>query len=87
MGLVSEFLNLSPPDSGGFYIQTKTASMRKTEELEKYCNEHDIEVPELKTFYFRRPSDFVEPYVLPADLVVISKLKEDEGESDGEDMD
>ena len=86
MSLVSEFLNLSPPDSGGFYVQTKTASMKKTEELEKYCFEHDIEVPDLKTFSFRKPSDFVEAFILPADLAVITKLKETEVESDVEGM-
>jgi hypothetical protein len=53
MGLVDEFLNLAPPDSEGFYVQMKTASIRKTEELEKYCNDHDIEVPDLNEFISR----------------------------------
>ena len=41
---------------------------------------------DLKTFYFSKPSDFVEAFILPADLAVITKLKETEVESDVEGM-
>jgi hypothetical protein len=87
MDLVDEFLNLAPPDSGGLYSQTKGASLRKTEELEKYCTDHDIEVPDLKEFYFKRPSDFEEPFLLPADHALLQSLKKAEDEDIGGDED
>jgi hypothetical protein len=87
MGLVDEFLNLAPPESGSFYLQTKEASLRKTEELEKYCNDHDIEVPDLKDFYFKRPSDLEEAFLLPADHALLESLKKAEEEDIGGDKD
>jgi len=87
MGLVDEFLNLAPPDSEGFYVQMKTASIRKTEELEKYCNDHDIEVPDLNEFYFKKPSDFEEAFLLPADHALLELLKKAEEEDNGGDED
>jgi hypothetical protein len=78
MCLVDEFLNLAPPETGDFYLQTKGASLRKTEELEKYCTDHDIEVPDLKEFYFKRPSDFEEAFLLPADHALLESLKKAE---------
>ena len=87
MCLVDEFLNLAPPESGSFYLQTKEASLRKTEELEKYCTDHDIEVPDLKEFYFKKPSDFEEAFLLPADHALLETLKKDEEEDNGGDDD
>ena len=83
MDLVSEFLNLAPPESGGFYSEMKGASIRKTEELEKYCEEHDIEVPDLQEFYFKKPSDFEEAFLLPADHAMLESLKKAEEEDNG----
>jgi len=87
MCLVDEFLNLAPPESGSFYLQTKEASLRKTEELEKFCTDHDIEVPDLKEFYFKKPSDFEEAFLLPADHALLETLKKDEEEDNGGDVD
>ena len=82
MGLVDEFLNLAPPGSEGFYVQMKAASIRKTEELEKYCEEHDIEVPDLQEFYFKKPSDFEEAFLLPTDHAMLESLKKAEEEAE-----
>ena len=80
---MNEFLNLAPPDSEGFYVQMKAASMRKTEELEKYCNDHDNKVPDLNEFYFKKPSDFEEAFLLPADHAMLEPLKKAEEEDNG----
>ena len=70
MGLVNEFLNLAPRENPTGYVPTRLASLRKTEELETFCHENEISVPDLNTFYFKKPSEFEEPFLLPADAAL-----------------
>ena len=89
MGLVEEFLNLAPADNPTKFRQTRIASLRKTEELELFCDENSIPVPNLKTFYFKKPSEFEEPFLLPADATLraalASKISAAEDDSQGND--
>ena len=74
--LIDEFMNLVEP---GFhtYEAVFTLSDNKDIELVKWCDDQSIEVPELKEFYFQRPSKFSRPYVTEADSEESASGKDD----------
>ncbi len=55
--LINEFMNLAEP---GFttYEAVFTLSDNKDIELVRFCDDQGIAAPELKEFYFQRPSTF-----------------------------